>query len=51
MASKPEEPKAASLSEASRQCRRAIEDCDALLRRTDEMLRRSQQDNGPRHPN
>jgi hypothetical protein len=33
------------LKDASRFCRLAIEDCEALLKRTEEMLRRSQQDN------
>jgi len=40
-----ENRQAARLREATRLCRVAIGDCDELLKRTEEMLRRSGQDN------
>ena len=51
MATKTEEPHAPILREASSQCRRAIEDCETLLKRTEEMLQRSQRDNNRRYTN
>lgn len=39
----------ADLKEAMRMCRVTICDCETLLKRTEEMLRRSQQDNVRRY--
>ena len=49
MATKIETSQSKKLRDASRMCRLAIEDCEALLKRTEEMLRRSGQDNGRRY--
>ena len=51
MASKSDSSKAAQIKEATRICRLAIADCERLLKRTEEMLRRSQQDNDPPYRN
>jgi hypothetical protein len=48
VASQPREPQTADLKEANRRLRVALEECQTLLARTEEMLRRSQQDNQPR---
>ena len=42
MATSPENPE---LKEANRQLRLAVEECRALLKRTEDMLRRTGQDN------
>jgi hypothetical protein len=47
VATNPKEPKAPDLKEANRRLRAALEECHALLTRTEEMLRRSQQDDRP----
>jgi hypothetical protein len=47
MATKSEEPKAATIREANRQLRLAVQECQQLLARTEEMIRRAQQDNDP----
>ena len=41
----PDEQNRSELKEANRQLNLALEECQALLKRTEEMLRRSQQDN------
>ncbi|HEX8842900.1 MAG TPA: hypothetical protein VF757_11460 [Sphingomicrobium sp.] len=38
---------AATIKEANRQLRLAVSECRALLARTEDMIRRSQQDNDP----
>jgi len=48
MATKSEDQRILRIREATRLCRVAIADCEALLRRTEAMLRRSRQDNDPR---
>jgi len=48
MATKSEQPRAATIREAHRQLRLAVRECRQLLARTEEMIRRSQQDNDPR---
>ena len=48
MATKSDESKTPTLREAHRELRLALDECQALLKRTEEMLRRSQQDNEPR---
>jgi hypothetical protein len=48
MATKSQEPKA-TIREAHRQLRLAVRGCQQLLARTEEMIRRSQQDNYPPH--
>ena len=45
MATKSDESKTPTLREAHRELRLALDECQALLKRTEEMLRRSQQDN------
>lgn len=45
MTTKSEKPQTAKLKRAKLMCQLAIADCDALLMRTGEMLRRSGQDN------
>ena len=49
MATKIETPQSKKIRDATRMCRLAIEDCEALLKRTEEMLRRSGQDNDRRY--
>ena len=48
MATKSHEPKA-TIKEAHRQLRLAVRECQELLARTEEMVRRSRQDNDPVH--
>ena len=45
MATKSDQTETPTLKEAHRQLRLALDECQALLKRTEEMLRRSQQDN------
>ena len=45
MATKSDETKTPTLREANRELRLALDECQALPKRTEEMLRRSQQDN------
>jgi hypothetical protein len=47
MATKSNETKTATIREAHRQLRLAVRECQALLARTEEMIRRAQQDNEP----
>jgi hypothetical protein len=47
MATKSQESKA-TIKEAHRQLRLAVRECQELLARTEEMIRRSHQDNDPR---
>ena len=49
MATKSADPRTAKIRHATRMCRLAIEDCERLLERTEEMLGRSQQDNDRRY--
>ena len=49
MATKIETPQSKKIRDANLMCRLAIEDCEALLKRTEEMLRRSGQDNDRRY--
>ena len=48
MASNSPQSASPSVREANRRLRLAIDECQALLRRTEEMLRETQQDNDPR---
>jgi hypothetical protein len=49
VATKIETPQSKKIRDATRMCRLAIEDCEALLKRTEEVLRRSGQDNDRRY--
>lgn len=47
MATKSKELRTATIREANRQLRLAVRECQELLARTEEMIRRARQDNDP----
>lgn len=47
MATKSNETRTATIREAHRRLRLAVRECKVLLARTEEMIRRAQQDNDP----